>query len=233
MKSLSRFLGAALLVGLAGLVVLSSPGGFGLGGLAIEPAFASAAIQEQPVEQAAEPLAAPDAPQALKYNDIALVLQVPGVTDAASLASYAGSWVVSVLRFNASTQSYVRYDVGEPDTNFPLSIGDFVFLYVGASPSVLSLVGGVPDQGAVSFALVSGSPAKYNFVSLPLDKGSLAASAVAADIGAGVVRVLRYRSETQTFEAHDVGEPDTDFLLSMGEPLILQLGVGAPARWPQ
>ena len=234
MKSLSTVLGAALLVGLAGLVVLSSPGGFSLDGLAIEPAVASAAIQEQPVEQAAEPLAAPDT-TVFRYNDVALVLEVPGVTDAASLASYAGSWVTYVLGYDAGSQAFrPPYVVGFPSTNFPVATSEFVFLLVDEfAPQVLSLVGGVPEQGSVSFPLVSGSPPKFNFLSLPLEKGSMLASEIATDVGPGVVYVLRYAAGSQAFEPPFVpGFSATDFELAMGEPFVLVLGTGATASWP-
>ena len=48
------------------------------------------------------------------YNDIALVLSVPGVNDAASLATYIGSSARLISRYNASTQSFQTYVVGCP-----------------------------------------------------------------------------------------------------------------------
>jgi|GEM_PF-6437326 len=184
------------------------------------------------VGAAASDLAAPAA--TYKYNDISLVLNVPSVTDAASLATYAGSYVKRVLRYNANTQSFQVYVVGNPATNFSLATGDFVFLLVDSTaPNSLAFVGNVPDQGSVSFSLVSGSPAKYNFLSLPLDKTNLtSASAVAGEVGTGVVRVLRYQGETQSFQVYIVGNPATDFPLAIGEPFLLLLSSGARSKWP-
>jgi hypothetical protein len=153
------------------------------------------------------------------------------------MASYAGNYVKRVLRYNAGTQLFQMYDVGDLDTNFPLLVGDFVFLLVDNTvpdPKVLSLVGNVPAEKSVVFkSLASGTPAKYNFVSLPLDREDLTtASAVAADIGSGVVRVLRFNAPVQLFQMYDVGDPDTDFPLTIGEPFVLLLTTGAPSQWP-
>jgi hypothetical protein len=68
---------------------------------------------------------------------------------------------------------------------------------------------------------------------LPLDQGNLtSASDVADDIGAGVIRVLKYYNNLQAFQIYDVGDPDTDFSLSIGEPFGLVLTTGAPVNWP-
>jgi len=171
---------------------------------------------------------------AANYNDIALALNVPSISDAASLATYIGSSVTRVARYNATTQSFQTYIVGNPDTNFSLSIGEFVFVVTdNTAPPSFALVGGVPDPGTVSFALVSDSPAKYNFVSLPLDQGSLtSASDVEDDIGAGVARVARYQIESQSFQTYIPGNSATDFPLVIGEPFVLVLSPGAPTNWP-
>jgi hypothetical protein len=168
------------------------------------------------------------------YNDIALVLDIASIDDAESLASYLGSFVIRVLRYYAPLQAFQIYDVGDPDTNFPLSVGNFVFLVTNnTAPTTISLAGEVPEPGSVSFSLVSGNPARYNFISLPLDQGNLtSASDVADDIGAGVIRVLKYYNNLQAFQIYDVGDPDTDFSLSIGEPFGLVLTTGAPVNWP-
>jgi hypothetical protein len=223
-RSLTTLIAAGLLLGLGALAYLSLPS------TTSAPVAAASAAQDQPAV-----LAAPSAPDVShKYNDVSVVLNMASVTDAASLASHAGSYAKRVLRYNASTQSFQVYVVGNPGTNFPLSTGDAVFLLVdNTAPVVLSFVGDVPEKGGVSFALVSGSPPKYNFLSLPLDQDNLTtAAAVAADVGTGVLRVLRYRSETQSFQVYVVGNPGTDFPLALGEPFFLLLSTGAPANWP-
>lgn len=170
----------------------------------------------------------------LTKNDIALVLNISGVTDAASLASYCGSYVRRVAKYKSDTQSFQTYIVGLPATNFSLSTGDFVYLYTDATaPSVVSMVGGVPNAGSVSFNLVSGNPSLKNFVSLPLDQNNLTTAAqVASDIGAGVSRVFRWRGNTQSIQTYIPGLPATDFPLIVGEPFGLLLSVGAPSEWP-
>lgn len=170
----------------------------------------------------------------LTKNDIALVLNVSGVTDAATLANYCGSYVRRVARYRSDTQSFQTYIVGLPGTNFSLTTGEFVYLYTDTSaPSVVSLVGGVPNAGSVSFGLVSGNPSLKNFVSLPLDQGNLTTAAqVANDIGAGVSRVFRWRGNTQSIQTYIPGLPATDFPLTIGEPFGLQLSTGAPSVWP-
>ncbi len=168
------------------------------------------------------------------YNDIALVLTVPTISDAASLATYIGSSVRYVSRYNPATQSFQTYIVGNPGTNFSLSTGQFAFVITDTTaPASFALVGGVPLEGSVSFTLVSGSPAKYNYLSLPLDQGSLTlASQVVTDIGSGVVYLMRYRIETQSYQAYIPGNPSTDFPLVVGEPFELILTTGAPSQWP-
>ena len=168
------------------------------------------------------------------YNDIAFVLDVPSVNDAASLAEYIGSSVKRVAHYNAETQSFQTYIVGNPATNFGLSIGEFAFVVTdNTAPSSVALVGGVPDPGSVSCPLVCDHPAKYNSFSLPLDHGNLTcACEVENDVGAGVTRVARYRTETQSYQTYIPGNSATDFPLVIGEPFVLVLSPGAPANWP-
>jgi len=106
------------------------------------------------------------------------------VSDAASLATYIGSSVRRVYWYNAATQTFRTYIVGFPLTNFPLEIGDFVFVLTdNTAPASTALVGGVPDPGTVFFSLVSGTPPRNNYLSLPLDRSDLTrASQVAADV---------------------------------------------------
>jgi len=66
-----------------------------------------------------------------------------------------------------------------------------------------------------------------------LDKGNLTkASEVVSDIGTGVLYLMRYRIETQSYQAYQPGNPSTDFTLTIGEPFALILTTGAPTQWP-
>ena len=62
-------------------------------------------------------------------NLIAVVLDLPGVTDADSLAAYVGPGVYMVLRHDAATQSIVWRLPGLAGTNFQVRAGDAVYLY--------------------------------------------------------------------------------------------------------
>ncbi|MBN1922210.1 MAG: hypothetical protein JW892_13260 [Anaerolineae bacterium] len=169
------------------------------------------------------------------YGDIAIVFSNTAYKDAAGLASYIGTGVVRIMSYSASTQSFRAYLVGNPSTNFPLSVGDFVFVANNQfAPPVVTMVGNVPDPQTVAFTLVSGSPARYNYISMPLDQDMLtSASLVAASVGTGVVRVMKYQTPTQSFLIYTPGNPATDFSLTIGEPFVLLLGPGAPGIWPQ
>lgn len=169
------------------------------------------------------------------FGDIAVVFSNVAYQDAAGLASYIGNGVVRIMRYTASTQSFSTYLVGNPSTNFALSVGDFIFVVNNQSaPTVVTMVGAVPDPGTVQFPLVSGVPAKYNYVSMPLDQDMLtSASLVAASVGTGVQRIMKYQTSTQSFRIYTLGNPGTDFPLSIGEPFVLFLGAGGPSSWPQ
>ena len=171
-----------------------------------------------------------------KYNLIALNLEVSGVTDADSLASYAGSGMYMVIKYDAPTQSIVWRLPGLAGTNFPVRVGEPYFLYLDdTAPNMLSLVGEVPSRGAVQFALTRAAPGdscKYNFISIPLDRGDLAdADALAADIG-GVYMVIRYNAETQDLTWRLPGLAGENFPVRAGYPYIVCLDENAPAVWP-
>ena len=171
-----------------------------------------------------------------KYNLIALNLEVPGVTDADSLASYAGTGVYMVIRYDAPTQSIVWRLPGLAGENFPVQVGEPYFLYLDDTASnTLSLVGGVPSQDTISFALTKaelGGSCKYNFITMPLDKDDLTdADALAADIG-GVYMVIRYNAETQDLTWRLPGLAGENFQVRPGYPYIVCLNENAPAIWP-
>jgi len=171
---------------------------------------------------------------ASNYNDIAMVLDMPTITYASSLATYIGSSAKFISQFKPGTQSWQTYVVPNSSTDFSLTTGQFVFVITdNTAPASVAMVGGVPISGSISFSLVSGSPPKYNYLSLPLDQGNLTkASEVVSDIGAGVLYLMRYRIETQSYQAYQPGNPSTDFNLVIGEPFALVLTTGAPSQWP-
>jgi hypothetical protein len=168
------------------------------------------------------------------YNDIAMSLSVSSITDAASLASYMGSSVNYVLKYQAPLQTFQFYTVGNPGSNFPISTGDFIYLITNQNaPAARALVGDVPVPGSVSFTFSTGSSSMYNFISLPLDQGDLnSASDVAEDIGAGVAAVMKYNISSQSFQFYSPGNPGTDFSLVIGEPFAVVLTSDAPTVWP-
>jgi hypothetical protein len=179
------------------------------------------------------------------YNLVAVNLEVPGVTDADSLAAYVdaaggGPSVYMVLRHDAAAQTIEWRLPGLAGTNFPVNVGDAVFLtvYDTALP-VLSLVGGVPSIGApsggVSFDLVRpplGGSCTYNFVSVPLHRDDLIdADALAVDIG-WVYSVTRFNADTQDLTWRMPGGPGENFPVRAGYPYIVCLEENAPPAWP-
>jgi hypothetical protein len=170
------------------------------------------------------------------YNLIAVNLELPGVTDADALAAYLGPGVYMLLRHDAPTQDLDWRLPGLAGSNFPVGLGDALFLYLDdTAPNVVSLVGGVPEIGTVSFALTPGDPGgscAYNFISVPLDRDDLAdADALAADIG-GVYSVARYNAETQDLTWRLPGVSGENFLVRAGYPYIVCLDETAPPTWP-
>jgi hypothetical protein len=173
-RLLSTALAVTLLLGLGALAVLARGGGD-----ILSPAdnVVSAAVQPQTA-------AAPDAPAiGGKYNAVAIPLIVSGINDAASLKSYIetnvpGVTVAQLLKWDAAilpTGDYRIYTGSSFSDNFDVDTGDAIFVLAeGSTPTVLSFVGDVPAEGSVSFSLVGDSAAcRYNFISVPLNKGSI------------------------------------------------------------
>jgi hypothetical protein len=171
-----------------------------------------------------------------RYNFVALSVSVTDITDADSLASYVGSGVYMVLKWNASDNSWTWRIPGGAGTNFSTQIGEVYLLSLtDAAPSNLSLVGDVPDQQSVTFTLVPGASAsdrRYNFVSLPLDKGELTtADQLANDIG-GVYMILKWDASTQSWVWRIPDGPGTNFSVGIGNPYLVSLTDAAPTTWP-
>jgi hypothetical protein len=158
---------------------------------------------------------------------------------ASGLATYTGVGVTRVMRWNPLTQTFASYvpNFSPPFANFMLATGEAYMLEVdNTAPSILSLVGGVPNQGSVVFNLVQGTPSTcvYNEISLPLDKVTITqASHLAADIG-GVKRVLTWNANTQSYSSYIPGfsPPFANFATKVGYPYRVCLDDTAPTTWP-
>ncbi len=166
------------------------------------------------------------------YNDIAMVLSMPSITRASSLATYIGGSVRYVSQYKPGTQALQTYIKGISYTDFSLTTGQFVFVVTdNSAPASVSMVGNVPPAGTISFSLVSGSSPKYNFLSLPLDRADLTkASQIVSSMGSGVRYLMAYRIETQSFKTYIPGV-STDFSIAIGEPFAVVLTTGAPSVW--
>jgi hypothetical protein len=197
----------------------------------------------------AAPLVEAAAPNAQKFNMIAIPLDASQqlasqgqAFDAKGLAAIAGSGVLQVARWDATSQIYQTWntDFGGYGTNFPLLVGEAYWLVLsGDASNVISFVGDVPpqtgQQGAVTFNFVNSSPCKFNQFSLPLDKSSITnALQLAASIGSGVVYVGQWNATSQIFETWntDFGGYGTNFATRIGYPYVACLATGAPATWP-
>jgi hypothetical protein len=227
-RTLSTILAVALLLGLGTLAVLARGGGD-----ILTPADNVVAAAAQP-----QTAAAPDA-GGPKYNAIALALDNGkhlASTLAADITATAsgttGATALQVLKWDPDT-GYVVWDPTDPlSEDFAIDVGDPVLVLVQgtAATNTYSLVGDVPPQGSVQFSLSGGTPCKYNFISIPLDKGSIAlASGLASNI-ADVTQVL-YWDPTGGYTVWDPTDPlSEDFAVKIGYPYLVCMT--ASKTWP-
>jgi hypothetical protein len=251
-RTLSTILAVTLLLGLGALAVLARGGGDILTPVRAAP-VALAAAQPQTA-------AAPDAPATgPNWNAIAMALDsISTIPNAQALAD-AIPGTQQLLTWDKAAQAfdfYVPYPVvPDPDglgNNFDLTVGMPVMVQVDSSASkTFSLVGDVPPQtgnsGAVQFSLVGGTPCQWNFISLPLDQGSITkaqqlADAINAKIGDGNAHVeqLLVWDATSTVQAFDfyvpypvVPDPDglgNNFDTYIGYPYLVC--VNTSTSWP-
>ncbi len=259
---MKRFLSVASAVAL--LVVLgvaaSIAGVPQEGGFALAPGRAAAAGLAGGRNAPASPSSSQN------YNAIALPLDVQAnwatagySFDAQGLAEYLGvSSVEQVLRLDATRQDF---DSWFPGGGFGFVAGEYVSapfaLDVGGAYRILlngsdplltrfSIVGGVPDQGAITFDLVGGATGcKYNELSVPLDQSALVdADDIADSMGgaADVDQVLRLNATTQDFDSWFPGGGfgfvagefvGTPFDVRIGYPYVVCLNDGADGvTWP-
>jgi len=228
-RLVSTALAVALLLGLGALAVLARNGG------SILTPAGSVAAAAQP-QTAAAPTA--DGP---KYNAIALALDNGkhlASTLAADITATTDATALQVLKWSPD-MGYAVYDPTDlASEDFAIVVGDAVFVLMqGASATTYSLVGDVPAQGSVSFSLVGQTgTCKYNFISLPLDQGSLTlASELAGAIDAvsptgGVSQVLKW-DPTMGYAVYDPTDlASEDFAVQIGYPYFVCMTTSK--TWP-
>jgi hypothetical protein len=228
-RILSTILAVALLLGLGALAVLARGGGD-----ILTPADNVVAAALQPQTAAAPVVGGP------KYNAIALALDNGkhlASTLAADINAPSGALALQVLKWDPNN-GYTIYDpLDDPPEDFAILVGDPVFVLMqGTSAKTYSIVGDVPAEGSVSFALVGNSTScKYNFISLPLDQGSIKtagqlASAIngVSPIG-GVSQVLAW-DPTAGYTIYDPNTPEEDFSVQIGYPYFVCMTISK--TWP-
>lgn len=235
-RVLTTVLAVALLLGLGALAVLAMPS-------------ASAPLAAAPVVAAAA--AAPEAVDTgtLKYNVVALPLDATAsLPNAAALVDYLNQAPVGqpktvdqVLHWNATAHDFTDYYLPNLGlgTNFALEVGEAYWILVDSTaPSVFSVVGDVPDIGAVQYNLLGTTTnCTYNNIIIPLDQWdagiSHASDLVTAMGGPAVVdQVLQWSATAQDFA--DYWLPNvpigTDFAVQPGYPYMVCLK--ANVAWP-
>ncbi len=231
-QTFSTLVAIALLVGLGALAVLALPNG-------------QAALNPAPVAVAAQVAAGPEAPLGTnKYNVIAMPLDSQnqfsngGFTwDAQGLAQFVGTGVKQVLTWNASSQTYLSWDVdlGDGD-NFSLQVGGVYWLLLdNTAANIVSFVGDVPTQGSVSFSLVrpTSGGCLLNDISIPLDQSGITTPQQLADAIGNTAQVLQWNASTQTFLSWDAVLQDGDnFTIKIGYPYRVCLQTGGATTWP-
>ena len=223
----STALAVVLLLGLAALAVLARP------------------ASDAQVTQADSVAAKPPSPLSLlamapkvggaKYNAIAVAIDndkhlASALAD--DITATTGATALQVLKWHPDI-GFSIYDPTDPfSEDFALAVGDPVFVLMqGTTATVYSLVGAVPAQNSVHFALLGSATAcRYNFISVPLDKSALTlASELANDIG-DAVQVLKWDPDTG-FSIYDPTDPfSEDFQVRIGYPYFVCMA--ANKTWP-
>ena len=181
-RILSTGLAIVLLLGLGTLAVLARPGG---ADILASPRLAS--VPAAPVLQVEvkAPVAAPDAPAigSTQFNWVALPLHDATLVMASDLKAHMeansnGSiTVVAVEQWNSIAQNYQTYStVPFPNGDFALAVGGVYRVAVtgnAGAQTVWSMVGDVPDPGEFSYTLRETAGSDFNWIMLPLQKGSV------------------------------------------------------------
>ncbi|HOU11889.1 MAG TPA: C25 family cysteine peptidase [Anaerolineae bacterium] len=173
-----------------------------------------------------------------RYNVIALPLDVTAtLPNAKTLATYLGPGVQQILSWNPDTQTYRGWlPPINRGTNFMLKAGNAYWLQLDSTATTLvSFVGGVPEQGTVRWTFVGTTPNCHLYdISLPLNQTAIInAAGLATAIGPNVEQVLEWNPATQTFKGWlpKIGR-GTNFTVKPGYPYHVCFSPGDTIVWP-
>ena len=145
-----------------------------------------------------------------------------------------------MLKWDASLGSkgaYRTYEPGNPfSENFITATGEpYSVLLDSSGTGSIILLGDVPEPGSISFDLLgAASGCRYNFISLPFDKGAIAdADDLAIDIG-DVSQILAWDASLGSKGAYRTYEPGNpfseNFEVLIGHPYLVCVETGK--TWP-
>jgi hypothetical protein len=159
------------------------------------------------------------------FNEIALPLNLPGITNAAQLRA-AIPGCTSVAYWNAATQGYKQYSPSIPPTNFTVQMGYPYYVNV-TSNAIFTLTGEIVEP---TFNLITTTKTNFNEVMLTLDKTSIrTASQLRTDIPY-CTSVARWNASTQGYKQYSPSIPPTNFNVRVGYPYYVN--VTASTVWP-
>lgn len=151
-------------------------------------------------------------------NTIALPLIDPSLQTADDLGAATGSSKVS--EWVPETSSFRTRLVHLIGPNFSLQTGHGYFVRTNSSltPTVFTMVGGVPEAGAITFPIYRAASCRLNLLSLPLDHPELnTALKIATSIG-GVPKISEWVASTGSFRTYLVGVGPINFGTKIGYP---------------
>jgi len=160
------------------------------------------------------------------FNEIALPLMAPGISNAQELMS-AIPGCNSVAHWNANLQSYEQYIPGIPPTNFVVNAGHPYYVNVTEN-SDITLLGEISNP---SFNLILTSTTNFNEIMLNLDKTHILK---ASDLMANIPycnSVAYWNVAIQAYEQYIPGIPPTDFDVRIGYPYYVN--VTENVTWPE
>jgi hypothetical protein len=160
------------------------------------------------------------------FNEIALPLNIEGITNAAELMA-AIPGCNSVARWDASEQGYYQYISFLPLTNFPVEMGYPYYVNVTGNV-VYSLIGVIVQP---TFSLITTPTTDFNEVMLTLDKTDITqASGLVADIPS-CNSIARWDAEEQGYYQYVSFLPMTNFNVRVGYPYYVN--VSSNVTWPE
>ncbi len=160
-----------------------------------------------------------------QYSFIGLPFEMADITNAATLATHIGN-VQALLKWNAATQTFRFFVPPTSGDNFPVQAGDAIFLQVSSGGPTFTTI-----AGTVTTSQIQLTPGAFNFLTVPPQKSALTnATETALDIG-GVTALLSWNSSTQLFRFFAPPNSGDRFSVSVGTPLVINLGSGGPLQW--